>query len=269
MTRSIFITGLMAVHALAQGQFAIDGWEYAGCVETDTEKYFPFKATLSGPLSPQDCQQECVDWKHSAYVAVGDGCNCHDPNHPGDPAIKIVSNDMCSTLCFEGREDLGFCGGEAFDIITPQRYNLYRRIVITAEELRKRVDDVECDEEEDDAPTAATEDCDCDEDEPVTIVLHGCPPQVTNCNDTTTVVHAGSAQQTGSNSNMNQNYNQNYNGNQNGAMQTQTKTEMATPPAQQPDCTGTDCVVVGGAAELATGSILFVGMTAALAYCLM
>ncbi|KAH6886383.1 hypothetical protein B0T10DRAFT_563581 [Thelonectria olida] len=258
MARSILITGLMAAHALAQGQFAIDGWEYAGCVETNAEKYFPSKATLAGPLSPQDCQQECVDWKKSAYVAVGGGCNCGNPNGPKDPQVKIMSNDKCSTLCFEGREDLGFCGGEAFDIITPQRYNLYRRIEVTAEELRKRVDDEECEEEEEDDDSAqACEDCDGN-NEPATIIVHACPPEVTNCNDTTTTVHGGSGQHTVNN-----------NGNQHGAIQTQTKTEMATPPAQQPDCSGTDCVVIGGAAELATGSIIFVGMTAALAYCLM
>ncbi|KAI5460356.1 hypothetical protein BGZ63DRAFT_424866 [Mariannaea sp. PMI_226] len=259
MSRSILIAGLMAVTTLAQSQFAIDGWEYVGCAKTDLTANFPLEYTFWGHhFRPQDCQMKCNAVFRSGYAALGDGCTCNDPRSFKLVEIEVVEPGLCNLTCIPGRNDMGYCGGGGFDVVTPPRYSLYKRVdTTTAGELKKRGGhEVNGYSELDPNDGCPGGKC--------AVVASDCKGE--NCETSDEVVDTRNDQDEDNSSGSQHRTTQN-------SMQASKNIEtVATQPAEDKGCSGTNCeplLTVADAAQLATGSIAFIAMTGALAYCLM
>ncbi|KAK5993064.1 hypothetical protein PT974_06492 [Cladobotryum mycophilum] len=136
MSRYAILTGLMVLGVTAQAGPAAAGFKYVGCIEADPTS-FGVGINFFAPFSADQCQKACGS--KAMYAALGAGCHCDEPLSRVPVAFDIVDEAKCSTLCIEGDDSAGHCGGPSSNS-GRQFYNLYQRDpnAIDTEECTKR-----------------------------------------------------------------------------------------------------------------------------------
>lgn len=114
MSRAVLLAGLLAALSAAGPDHAAPGFQYMGCVRADPAAFPLRPGGLARPFPPDKCQEACGP--DAAYAALGNGrCHCGDPASGEEARWDAVDEAECSTLCDEGDEDGGRCGGPGKD----------------------------------------------------------------------------------------------------------------------------------------------------------
>ena len=114
MPRHLFLAGLMAASAMAQGDFASKGFQYIGCIESPPQA-FSVKMDLVAGFTVRKCQDACAA-KQAHAAAAADGCYCQISLPK--PGVDFVKQDdsKCSNPCQPNNPEAGNCGGPAVNV---------------------------------------------------------------------------------------------------------------------------------------------------------